>query len=128
MAPPFPPCKNDIRMNQQGCVCSEEVVTAEGGTTPSGFYNFFIGRELNPRIRSFDIKHFIELYPGLIGWLVIDLGMVVKQQQVCSLFQEGFQGERQRNFLQSTHIPLWESTSHYRLIGRGDPSVSFVSR
>jgi len=60
---------------------SEEVVTAEGGTTPSGFYNFFIGRELNPRIRSFDIKHFIELYPGLIGWLVIDLGMVVKQQQ-----------------------------------------------
>lgn len=57
-------------------------MTAEGGNTESGFYNFFIGRELNPRIWGFDIKHFVELYPGLIGWLLIDLGMVAKQQQV----------------------------------------------
>jgi delta14-sterol reductase len=63
-------------------VCSTEVITAEGGDTESSFYNFFIGRELNPRIRSFDIKHFVELYPGLIGWLLVDLGMVAKQQQV----------------------------------------------
>ena len=63
-------------------VCSDKVITAEAGSTPSGFYNFFMGRELNPRIGTFDIKHFIELYPGLIGWLVIDLSMVVKQQQV----------------------------------------------
>lgn len=57
-------------------------MTAEGGNTESGFYNFFIGRELNPRIWGFDIKHFVELYPGLIGWLLINLGMVAKQQQV----------------------------------------------
>ena len=57
-------------------------MTAQGGNTDSGFYNFFIGRELNPRVWGFDIKHFVELYPGLIGWLLIDLGMVAKQQQV----------------------------------------------
>lgn len=45
-------------------------------------YDFFIGRELNPRIGSFDLKEFCELYPGLIGWLVIDLGMLQKQWQV----------------------------------------------
>ena len=62
--------------------CSRAVMTAEGGDTESGFYNFFIGRELNPRVGGFDIKQFVELYPGLIGWLLIDLGMVAKQQQV----------------------------------------------
>lgn len=50
-----------------------------------GLYNFFIGRELNPRIGSFDLKEFCELYPGLIGWLVIDLCMAYKQWQVGRL-------------------------------------------
>ncbi|XP_005273182.1 delta(14)-sterol reductase LBR isoform X2 [Homo sapiens] len=31
-------------------------------------YDFFIGRELNPRIGTFDLKYFCELRPGLIGW------------------------------------------------------------
>lgn len=30
-------------------------------------YEFFMGRELNPRVGSFDWKEFCELYPGLIG-------------------------------------------------------------
>ena len=47
-------------------------------------YDFFIGRELNPRLGSFDLKEFCELYPGLIGWLVIDLAMAYKQWQVTS--------------------------------------------
>lgn len=38
-----------------------------------------IGRELNPRIGSFDIKFFTELRPGLIGWVVINLCMACKQ-------------------------------------------------
>lgn len=32
-------------------------------------YDFFMGRELNPRIGSFDFKYFCELRPGLIGWV-----------------------------------------------------------
>jgi hypothetical protein len=40
---------------------------ASGGTTGYALYDCFIGRELNPRIGSFDLKEFCELYPG--GWL-----------------------------------------------------------
>lgn len=42
-----------------------------------------MGRELNPRLGgAFDLKEFCELYPGLIGWLAIDLGMAHRQWQV----------------------------------------------
>lgn len=43
-------------------------------------YDFFIGRELNPRIGSLDIKEFCELYPGLIGveYIYEGLGSVDK--------------------------------------------------
>ena len=58
---------------------SQSRMLAFGGNTDSSIYNFFIGRELNPRIGTFDLKHFCELYPGLIGWLIIDLGMLQKQ-------------------------------------------------
>ena len=40
---------------------------------------FFIGRELNPSIGSFDIKSFNELRPGLILWMLIDISMVCEQ-------------------------------------------------
>lgn len=49
------------------------------GKSPSQIYNFFIGRELNPRIGSVDLKEFCELYPGLIGWVLINLAMAHKQ-------------------------------------------------
>merc|ERR1711907_688899 len=52
---------------------------AGGGKSPSAVYNFFIGRELNPRIGSFDLKVFCELRPGLIGWALINAGMAAKQ-------------------------------------------------
>jgi len=45
-------------------------------------YDFFIGRELNPRIGNLDLKEFCELRPGLIGWLIINLGKLC----VISLF------------------------------------------
>ena len=37
---------------------------AAGGATGHHLYDFFIGRELNPRIGGFDLKEFCELYPG----------------------------------------------------------------
>lgn len=55
---------------------------AAGGNTGNHLYDFFIGRELNPRIGSFDLKQFCELRPGLIGWLVINLGMATQQYMV----------------------------------------------
>ena len=44
-------------------------------------YDFFIGRELNPRFpgSTFDIKVFCELRPGLIGWTVLNLAMASAQ-------------------------------------------------
>jgi len=38
-----------------------------------------IGRELNPRIGDFDIKYLVELRPGLIGWMIIDISMAICQ-------------------------------------------------
>jgi len=52
---------------------------ARGGNTGNPVYDFFIGRELNPRIGSFDLKEFCELRPGLIGWAVLNMGMAAKQ-------------------------------------------------
>ncbi|CAG5127396.1 unnamed protein product [Candidula unifasciata] len=54
---------------------------APGGNTGNVIYDFFIGRELNPRIGPLDLKFFCELRPGLIGWVVLDWLMVVKAYQ-----------------------------------------------
>lgn len=45
-----------------------ELAPASSG---NAIYDFFIGRELNPRIGTFDLKYFCELRPGLIGWVCI---------------------------------------------------------
>ncbi|KAL1935543.1 hypothetical protein VTP01DRAFT_4683 [Rhizomucor pusillus] len=52
---------------------------ALGGNTGNPIYDFMIGRELNPRIGEFDIKFFTELRPGLLGWLVLNICMGIKQ-------------------------------------------------
>ncbi|XP_053515576.1 delta(14)-sterol reductase LBR isoform X2 [Artibeus jamaicensis] len=44
-------------------------------------YDFFIGRELNPRIGTFDLKYFCELRPGLIGWVVVNLVMLLAEMK-----------------------------------------------
>ncbi|EJD50645.1 ERG4/ERG24 ergosterol biosynthesis protein [Auricularia subglabra TFB-10046 SS5] len=52
---------------------------ALGGNTGNPIYDFFIGRELNPSIGSFDIKTFNEIRPGLILWSLIDISMACEQ-------------------------------------------------
>jgi len=52
---------------------------ALGGNSGNPIYDFFIGRELNPSIGSFDIKTFNELRPGLILWVLIDISMACEQ-------------------------------------------------
>ena len=63
---------------------------APGGQTGNVLYDFFIGRELNPRIRlpipfvseasrTLDIKVFMEMRPGLLGWTIINLSNVAHQ-------------------------------------------------
>ncbi|WEW55303.1 erg24, C-14 sterol reductase [Emydomyces testavorans] len=66
---------------------------APGGQTRSEIYNFFIGRELNPRIklpipfvndtsRTIDLKVFFELRPGLLGWVILNLSNIAHQYKV----------------------------------------------
>lgn len=57
---------------------------AEGGATGNIIYDWFIGRELNPRvvlpvIGEIDIKQWMEVRPGLLGWSVLNFAFVAKQ-------------------------------------------------
>jgi len=62
---------------------------AHGGNSGNPIYDFFMGRELNPRPSPknfffgnyFDWKEFCELRPGLIGWEVLNLCFALKQYQ-----------------------------------------------
>ncbi|XP_038134026.1 delta(14)-sterol reductase LBR isoform X1 [Cyprinodon tularosa] len=58
---------------------------ALGGNSGNMIYDFFKGRELNPRIKEFDLKFFCEMRPGLIGWCLINFAMALaemKQQKL----------------------------------------------
>uniref|UniRef100_A0A7S4I4X0 Delta(14)-sterol reductase ERG24 n=1 Tax=Odontella aurita TaxID=265563 RepID=A0A7S4I4X0_9STRA len=57
------------------------LLLADGGNSGNHFYDFFIGRELNPRWGSFDWKEFCELRPGLIGWALLNMAMMAKQYE-----------------------------------------------
>nr|KAK5448826.1 erg24, C-14 sterol reductase [Exophiala xenobiotica] len=63
---------------------------AHGGHTGNMLYDFFIGRELNPRLtvpswipvaggQVFDIKVFMEMRPGLLGYIILDLAFIAHQ-------------------------------------------------
>ncbi|KAL0262300.1 erg24, C-14 sterol reductase [Diplodia seriata] len=58
---------------------------AAGGATGNPIYDFYIGRELNPRTTipllnlPIDIKTWCEMRPGLTGWLLLDLAYVAQQ-------------------------------------------------
>lgn len=57
---------------------------AVGGHTGSFIYDFYIGRELNPRVTlplvgELDLKAWLEMRPGLTGWVVLDLAFVAQQ-------------------------------------------------
>lgn len=67
----------------------KQKLLAKGGNTGNMIYDFFIGRELNPRIFSFDLKVFCELRPGLIGWIIIDLAMACHQLETYGSISNG---------------------------------------
>jgi len=85
---------------------------AVGGDSGNPVYDFFIGRELNPRTgKTFDWKEFCELRPGLIGWMVLNLGCAMKQYELYGfvsypmVFINLFQG-----------IYVWDALYHERAI------------
>lgn len=60
---------------------------AEGGHSGNIMYDWFIGRELNPRVTlplfgEIDIKVFCELRPGMLGWILFDLAFMAHQYKL----------------------------------------------
>lgn len=57
---------------------------AAGGHSGNIMYDWFIGRELNPRVTlpligEIDIKEFMELRPGMLGYILFNCAFVAKQ-------------------------------------------------
>jgi delta14-sterol reductase len=57
---------------------------ALGGQSGNMLYDFFIGRELNPRVNipligEVDLKIFCELRPGLMGWMLFNFAFMAHQ-------------------------------------------------
>ena len=57
---------------------------AAGGHSGNIIYDWFIGRELNPRVTipfvgEVDLKSWMELRPGMLGWIMLDLAFMAKQ-------------------------------------------------
>lgn len=90
---------------------ADGAMLASGGDTGVMVYDFFMGRELNPRIGSLDLKEFSELYPGLIGWFALDLAMLHYQwtstghMSAALVLVSAFQG-----------IYVWDALHHERAI------------
>ncbi|XP_053134523.1 delta(14)-sterol reductase TM7SF2 [Hemicordylus capensis] len=59
-----------------------ETALAPGGNSGNPIYDFFMGHELNPRLGGFDLKFFCELRPGLLGWALINMAMLVKETEL----------------------------------------------
>lgn len=50
------------------------------GNSGNAAYDFWMGRELNPRLgKWFDWKQFCELRPGMIGWVLLNLACAQEQ-------------------------------------------------
>jgi delta14-sterol reductase len=63
---------------------AEKRELAAGGHSGNMLYDWFIGRELNPRVTipllgEIDIKEFMELRPGMLGWVILNLTFVARQ-------------------------------------------------
>ncbi|KAK2604737.1 hypothetical protein N8I77_007638 [Diaporthe amygdali] len=57
---------------------------AAGGHSGNVIYDWFIGRELNPRVTlpllgEIDIKEFMELRPGMLGYILFNFAFIAKQ-------------------------------------------------
>ncbi|KAM6964810.1 delta(14)-sterol reductase LBR [Aplochiton taeniatus] len=58
---------------------------ASGGSSGYVVYDFWKGRELNPRIKNFDLKFFCEMRPGLIGWCLVNFAMALAEMKLQKL-------------------------------------------
>lgn len=58
---------------------TKERILAVGGNSGNPMFDWFIGRELNPRVGYWDIKLFCELRPGMLLWFLLNIAYIQKQ-------------------------------------------------
>ena len=63
---------------------------AMGGQSGNMLYDWFIGRELNPRVTlpifgEIDLKEFSELRPGMMGWIILNCTFIARQYRAYGL-------------------------------------------
>ena len=66
---------------------------ARGGNTGSIIYDFFIGRELNPRVHvplvgEVDVKTWLAMRPGLTGWVLLNAAFIAKQYRTYGFLSD----------------------------------------
>ena len=59
-----------VKENGRG---GKERILSVSGNSGNVIYDWFIGRELNPRLGPLDLKMFCELRPGLLLWCLINI-------------------------------------------------------
>ncbi len=57
-------------------------VLSVNGNTEGNYLRLFIGRELNPRIRLLGYQVVLQLRPGMLLWLAIDLACIIISTQM----------------------------------------------
>lgn len=68
-----------IPLRRPNGVKTNERILSINGNSGNAIYDWFIGRELNPRIGSWDIKLFCELRPGMLLLFLINLSCLHQQ-------------------------------------------------
>ena len=66
---------------------------AAGGHSGNVIYDWFIGRELNPRVDlplvgTLDIKAFCELRPGMLGWVLLNMAFIAHQYKLYNTISD----------------------------------------
>lgn len=77
-----------IPLTKPNGVNTNERILSINGNTGNPIYDWFIGRELNPRIGSWDIKLFCELKPGMLLWFLINLSCIHHQYHTQNLITD----------------------------------------
>lgn len=68
-----------IPLRKENGLGTKERILAIPGNTGNPFYDWFMGRELNPRVGPWDLKLFCELKPGMLLWLLLNLSCLHHQ-------------------------------------------------
>lgn len=87
---------------------------AAGGHSGNVVYDWFVGRELNPRVTipgigEIDIKSFMELRPGMLGWIMLDLAFMAKQYKSYGYITDSMRKQTIPFPTTETHILMSDS-------------------